>query len=361
MEAIYTAAMANPFVDSEEGSEPESYKPAVKKNRWGGRTEKTQELVFSQPPEVRRPEQTEEQFPETRIPTCRTELAEQNRRSLEFKKIVKRLKKQEKLRDQAERFYCPNPGCMWEKEDKEESEGDEDKWLQEIGSYPSPYKWPCPQCEDQMIGDNHTPYSPIGYINLTKQEIAEIKKREKIESKDALTTCTLNKRCIQDIEDIESRKKGGKKWIHKEITKEGGPKPDMSREWVPGYVPEEEEECQACGFPNLEKPKEKAKKDLWNLVVRVRRAENIFGTERLIRQREEAPSKRPKKKLTKIIRKRKAKFTEAYDKRELLKEERERANKEKKRKGQQPRKQCDSQESDFSSIDSEYEIKVAQK
>ena len=138
----------------------------------------------------------------------------------------------------------------------------------------------------------------------------------------------------------------------------------MSREWVPGFVPEEKEEglsCENCGFPNLDRPKEKAKRNLWNLSVKVRKAENILVTERLIRQREEAPSKRQKKKLTKIIQKRKAKFTEAYDKRELLKEERERANKEKKRKGQQPRKQCDSQESDFSSIDSEYEIKVAQK
>ena len=138
----------------------------------------------------------------------------------------------------------------------------------------------------------------------------------------------------------------------------------MSRAWVPGYVPEEKEEglsCENCGFPNLDRPKEKAKRNLWNLSVKVRKAENILVTERLIRQREEAPSKRQKKKLTKMIQKRKIKFTEAYDKRELLKEEKERANKEKKRKGQQPRKQYDSQASDFSSIDSEYQPGDLQK
>ena len=74
---------------------------------------------------------------------------------------------------------------MWEKEDKEESEGDEDKWLQEIpASHPSPYKWPCSECEDQMIEDGHTfsplgYYTPFGYSKLTKQEIAEIKKEKK--------------------------------------------------------------------------------------------------------------------------------------------------------------------------------------
>ena len=148
-----------------------------------------------------------------------------------------------------------------------------------------------------------------------------------------------------------------------------GPKPNIAREQTTpdtgryedkGYI-ERDWDCHSCGFPTLDKPKERAKRDLWNLAVRVRRAETIVGTERLIKSREEAPSKRQRKKIDKKIKKRRAKLTEAYDKKTLLTEERQRINKEKRRKTKnQKRKQHNAGESSTSS-NTEYDFKVAKK
>ena len=99
---------------------------------------------------------------------------------------------------------------------------------------------------------------------------------------------------MQDIENIEpGSTKTHKEFhrIHKEFITKGGPTPDPKREWVPGFTPNKEEGCQSCRFY------------LWNLAVKVRKAENILIMERLIKQREGAPSKRQKKKITKIIKK----------------------------------------------------------
>ena len=84
------------------------------------------------------------------------------------------------------------------------------------------------------------------------------------------------------------------------------------------------------------------------MAVRVRKAETTLGTERLIRSLQKATSKRQQKKLYKKINKRRSKLTEAYQKRKLLTEERQRENKEKRRKtgnqktGNQKRKHYDS-------------------
>ena len=134
------------------------------------------------------------------------------------------------------------------------------------------------------------------------------------EDKDDNTeNCTQNKRCNQDI---ESRGKGDTKWIHKELTKEEGPKIDNTREWTPGYYPEKEKECQACGYPNIKTENGPAAKDLKEFAFLIRRANTILGTERLMRQKDEASSKRQQKKIEKIIKRRQAKLTEAYDQRE---------------------------------------------
>ena len=82
----------------------------------------------------------------------------------------------------------------------------------------------------------------------------------------------------------------------------------------------------------MEKPEEKLKRDMWHMAVRVRKAETTLGTERLIRSLQKATSKRQQKKLYKKINKRRSKLTEAYQKRKLLTEERQRENKEKRRK-----------------------------
>ena len=161
-----------------------------------------------------------------------------------FQNHMKKIRKRAKIREEATRFYCPDPCCMWRRKEKKEDE-EEDEEIEE----PDQYEWPCLKCEINMTGDSNTPHIPFGYRYLSEEERREKRKREMKEDKDDNTENFLwNKRCHQDI---ESRGKKGKKWIHKELTKEEGPKLDITREWTPGYYPEKEKECQACGFPNI--------------------------------------------------------------------------------------------------------------
>ena len=78
--------------------------------------------------------------------------------------------------------------------------------------------------------------------------------------------------------------------------------------------------------------------DLKELALLIRRAKTILDTERLARKMSEVSSKRQQKKIEKIINKRQAKLTEAYDRKEILKEERVRANKEKKEEKENKKK-----------------------
>ena len=95
---------------------------------------------------------------------------------------------------------------------------------------------------------------------------------------------------------------------------------------------------QARGYPNRKTEYAEAGKDLKEFELLIRRAKTILDTERFVRRMDEASSKRQQKKIEKIIKKRQAKLTEAYDREELLKEERVRTNKEKRRREGKPKK-----------------------
>ena len=229
---------------------------------------------------------------------------------------------------------------MWEKEDKEKSEEadqypNEEPLVTRTTEYypyeePSPYKWACPECEFHMTHNSDTPHVPFGYRFMKDSEVQELKKREY--------------------------------YFPKENKYQAG---DEGRYEDKGYS-EDAFDCHACGFPDMEKPEEKLKRDMWHMAVRVRKAEATLGTERLIRSLQKATSKRQQKKLYKKINKRRSKLTEAYQKRKLLTEERQRENKEKRRKtgnqkpGNQKRKHYDSGTTSTSST-TENEDKMKKK
>ena len=115
-------------------------------------------------------------------------------------------------------------------------------------------------------------------------------------------------------------------------------------------------DCDACGYSYVKLEFAPASRDLRDFAFLIKRAGTMLETERMIREMDEASSKRQYKKIKKKIRKRQAKLTAAYDQREVLREERARTNREKRRKEGKPKrtKQTDNSSTSGTDIDSNH-------
>ena len=83
----------------------------------------------------------------------------------QLQKHMKEIRKKEKIREEATRFYCPDPRCMWRRKEKKEDKKSDDE-IEE----PTQYEWPCLKCEIKMTGDSSTPYIPFGYRYLSEED-----------------------------------------------------------------------------------------------------------------------------------------------------------------------------------------------